>query len=102
MSTTKNITNAFLKGKMTDAMVFRGEISNLDECKQTGFYSLSPSLTVSANPPNIPSWNYGIVEVFPRYGVQVFQRITTAYGVSVERIWNTSWSSWQKIVKETV
>lgn len=106
MSATKELTNTLLKTKMEDAMVFRGEVSNMDECKLPGYYSLSPGTAVSATPPNIPDWNYGILEVLNRFKMNYLQRITTSGNATVERMWSGgpsgSWSAWKKVVKETV
>ena len=94
MSKTKDLTNALLKEKMTDAMVDRGYIVNIDNCKSPGIYLLN-STTISATPGPYSNWNYGILEVFVR-GTDVIQRITHRYGYAMAvRTWTDgSWRPW--------
>lgn len=65
----KVLSNEYLKGVMTDAVVNRGRCSDINTCRQAGVYGITPMDTV-----NIPSQinGYGIlkVEVSGVYGLQ--------------------------------
>lgn len=54
------LTNAYLKGVMTDAMVLREACVDLDLCKRNGIY------TITAATINSPFPDLGVVEVMTR------------------------------------
>lgn len=91
---TKELTNDLLKGKMSDAMVYRGYVLNIDSCKTPGIYLMN-SNTISATPGPYSGWNYGVLEVFVR-GTDVIQRITHLYGgnMAVRSCVLDIWNPW--------
>ena len=101
MAGSKKITNAFLKGKMTDAMVDRGYCSNLDSCTSLGVFWTTVE-TTGTFPPNIAGMaRYAIVENLNRGGFQIFQRLTSEDGrqaVRTRSLSSGTWSPWKEPV----
>lgn len=97
------ITNTFLKGVMTDAMVDRSVCTDLDSCRTPGFYILRTQDTICENPPNVANWNYGTLEVLCRGGSNWLQRISTIGGHIVYR-WGDAnvWGSWRQVITQAI
>lgn len=81
MSTAKALSNSLLKGILTDAVVGRGQVADLDTCKTAGTYYVG-------NPQNLPegAYNYGVLIVYqnerlclqmylPRFNTKMYIRI---------------------------
>lgn len=63
MSTTKQLTNALLKGIMTDAVALRGiSSSTLDGIITTGVYQVVPEIIKAGYP--VEAYKYGVLVVF--------------------------------------
>lgn len=103
MSTGAPLTNAMLKDIQSDAFLDRGYATDLDTCFIPGYYILRVSDAVCANPPNIPNWNLGFLEVLRRSTSTYLHRITTVDGLVVFRIWtNGQWRPWNKVTTTQV
>lgn len=97
MAETIKLTNELLKGKMTDAMVYRGTGKCLEDCILPGYYLLDGDSTTT-EPEPYPSWKYSILEVMKR-GADILQRITNidGYPVIVRSKRMGVWQSWYRI-----
>lgn len=102
MSETKKLTNDLLKGKMTDAMVYRGYLNrSFNMALTAGYYWVTPSQGATDYPDG--AYRYGILEVFPA-GAFLLQRYTThatgglLYPSIYERmLYNSSFTVWIKV-----
>ena len=66
MSTTKQLTNAILKGIMTDTVATRNVASNLDNITTAGMYQVAPEQVKAGYP--VGAYKYGVVAVFRTHG----------------------------------
>lgn len=101
MSTTKGLTNALLKEKMTDAMVYRGYCSVLENATMPGYYSLDVNTTSSTQ--GLPSgWNISIVEVLKRES-DLIQRLTRIDGdwMAIRVFRQGEWKPFKKLAFST-
>lgn len=104
MSEAMLLTNVALKPILADTMLYRGVVTDLDEVCATGVYN-TISTSICQNPPTDfmdIHWQYSIVEVFVRQGMDVLQRLSAPkLNVVVQRIGKItvphSWSGWVKL-----
>lgn len=87
MSDTVKLSNSMLKGKLTDAMVFRGYCSDLDTVTQPGYYSVGDSTK------NRPASIYGTLEFYT--GTFQSQVIRCTDGSIYQRVGQTNFGSWR-------
>lgn len=93
---TKVLTNEYLKGIMTDAMVDRGFFGNIDELLTPGIYVGGANTSSGTFPDNIHSWQYGTLEVIVSRPPRVIQRIIAEDGAVATRVWQPpKWTAWK-------
>lgn len=93
MSEPKKLTNDFLKGKMVDAMVFRGNAKDVNTITKAGFYIFSTGATNL--PEGVPVWGTMGVMTFVSFIFQMFvsadcSYILVRYG-AISNLPNISW-----------
>lgn len=98
---TKELTNALIKSKLTDAMVLKGSFYNIDEVKTPGIYKGGGN-SCSGTYPNFGSeWGYGALEVITARGERLIQRLTSETGDCAQRCWVTGqtsyWTGWKRL-----
>lgn len=102
MAETLALNNNILKELLSDAMVYRGKCTVLEEAVTPGIYLLEGDTTTSeTNPP--AGWNVSLLEVMKR-NADIIQRITRIDGdymlIRVKR--SGAWKPFRKIVLPTL
>lgn len=85
------LTNDLLKGVMTDGLIPRGNLADMDEAKSPGCWNVGPN-TANLPIPGIygiavnmcSSYNYGIQFVARDYSAMIYYRI----------LWGGTWRKW--------
>lgn len=91
--TGKQLTATVLKGILTDVMAFRGFVSSLDSCVQTGYYY---SNGASDCPASVHQYGILIVFATERSVTQIYIPNTiTKIPIRVYR--NNAWESWKSL-----
>lgn len=94
MSTTKGLTNALLKSKMTDAMVARGGAADVNQFIPGVFYVTSATQNL---PPGCDT--NGILENVPgvsdaTIGIQRITERKISPKIFTRCVWQGLWTSW--------
>lgn len=96
------LNNSLLKELMTDAMVYRGACSVLENATTPGYYKLDAN-TISSSEDLPVGWNVGILEVLKR-DQDILHRITRIDGdfmlIRVRR--SGTWKPFKKTVFASV
>lgn len=96
------LSEALLAEIMTSAMVYRGQAKCVEDCVTPGYYNVNAN-SYSEYPPNINSWNFGILEVLKRDS-DLVHRLTHIDGefvmTRVRR--NNKWYPWNLLTMEQV
>lgn len=99
MSTGKAMTNALLKGILTDALADRGSCVNLDSTDMLpGVYTTHPQS--SGTFPSALGGNakYGLLIVFPKRFGSIWQILLAVDGNIAIRVYNAdTWGVWKAL-----
>lgn len=94
----KVLSNEYLKGIMSDAMVERGLFFNIDELLIPGIYIGAADMSTGTYPTDDVGWKFCTLEVIPARNPRVVQRITSETGEAATRVWISSyWTPWKML-----
>lgn len=98
MAESKVITNDFLKSKMVDAVVDRGECSDIDTCLSAGAYRCLPSTL--HKPAGAHDYGLLIVTKAQNYISQEYRNVSSNPKIFLRQIWGdiaTLSSPWREL-----
>lgn len=98
MSVAKGLSNALLKGILTDALVERGYFSDIDGTVNPGIYrgnGGSPATWQGTFPSDAYDWVYGSLIVLPTRYTAMQILISESCKIALRILANGSWGRWR-------